>query len=136
MTCSDTFAPSYTTSAASETGAVAAQVEERRRAKYQHLDTSHSFIPVAVEIMGVSGPLTHTFLKDLGCRITRGEVRFHSYLGNAASVMAPQEVWQHLTIFFLSFSVFFYHHLCYFKLLAVFAIYIILLRFCFTGFSC
>ena len=35
-TCSDTFAPSYTTNATREAGAVAALAEERKKAKYQH----------------------------------------------------------------------------------------------------
>ena len=98
-TCSDTFAPSYSSNAASEVGAVAAMAEERKKAKYEHLDASHSFVPVAVETAGVFGPLTHTFLKDLGRRIAlvTGEEKSYSYLvqrvsvaiqrGNAASVV-------------------------------------------------
>ena len=98
-TCSDTFAPSYSSNAASEVGAVAAMAEERKKAKYEHLDASHSFVPVAVETAGVFGPLTHAFLKDLGRRIAlvTGEEKSYSYLvqrvsvaiqrGNAASVV-------------------------------------------------
>ena len=99
-TCSDTFAPSYIPNASSEAGAVAALAEDRKRMKYQHLDSStYCFTPIAVETTGVFGPLTRAFLKDLGRRITRatGEERSHSYLiqrisvaiqrGNAASVM-------------------------------------------------
>ena len=97
-TCSDTFAPSYTTYATREAGAVAALAEERKKAKYQHLDASHCFVPIAVETAGAFGPQTRAFLKDLGRRITRatGDERSHSYLiqrvsvaiqrGNAASV--------------------------------------------------
>ena len=97
-TCSDTFAPSYTTNATREAGAVAALAEERKKAKYQHLDASHYFVPITVETAGTFGPQTRAFLKDLGCRITRatGDMRSHSYLvqrvsvaiqrGNAASV--------------------------------------------------
>ena len=97
-TCADTFAPSYISDAASGVGVVAAQAEARKVAKYQHLDTSHSFAPVSVETSGVFGPQTHAFLKNLGRRITlaTGEVRSFSYLiqrmsvaiqrGNAASV--------------------------------------------------
>ena len=67
-------------------------------AKYQHLDPSHCFIPIAVETAGAFGPQTRAFLKDLGRHITwaTGDVRSHSYLiqrvsvaiqrGNAASV--------------------------------------------------
>ena len=98
-TCSDTFAPSYSSNAASEVGAVAAMAEERKKAKYEHLDASHSFVPVAVETAGVFGPLTRAFLKDLGRRIAlvTGEEKSYSYLvqrvsvaiqrGNAASVV-------------------------------------------------
>ena len=97
-TCADTFAPSYISDAASGVGVVAAQTEARKVAKYQHLDTSHSFTPVSVETSGVFGPQTHAFLKSLGRRITlaTGEVRSFSYLiqrmsvaiqrGNAVSV--------------------------------------------------
>ena len=48
---------------------MAAMAEERKKAKYELLDASHSFVPVAVETAGVFGPLTHAFLKDLGVYI-------------------------------------------------------------------
>ena len=69
MTCTDTFAPSFLASSASEAGAVAALAEERKIAKYQHLDTLHMFVPFAVETTGVYGPLTRAFLKDIGRRV-------------------------------------------------------------------
>ena len=53
--CPDTLAPSYSASATSEVGAVAAQVEERKEAKYAHLNRVHSFYPVAFETSGVFG---------------------------------------------------------------------------------
>ena len=56
VTCPDTFAPSYISSATSEAGAVAALAEERKKDIYAHLDPSHSFTPVAVETSGVVGP--------------------------------------------------------------------------------
>ena len=77
---------------------MAAMAEERKKAKYEQLDASHSFVPVAVETAGVFGPLTHAFLKDLSRRIAlvTGE-KSYSYLvqrvsvaiqrGNAASVV-------------------------------------------------
>ena len=64
--CSDTYAPSYIASAASEVGTVASQAEERKIMKYDHLDASLFFIPVAVETVGVFGPLTTAFFKELG----------------------------------------------------------------------
>ena len=69
VTCTDTFAPSFLASAASEAGAVAALAEERKKAKYQHLDTLHMFVPFAVETTGVFGPLTRAFIKDIGHRV-------------------------------------------------------------------
>ena len=60
---------SFLASTASEAGAVAALEEERKKAKYQHLDTLHMFVPFAVETTGVFGPLTRVFLKDIGRRV-------------------------------------------------------------------
>ena len=64
-TCSDTYAPSYITSAASEAGAVASQAEERKIMKHDHLHASLLFILVAVETAGVFGRLTRAFFKKL-----------------------------------------------------------------------
>ena len=69
VTYTDTFTPSFLASAASEAGAVAALAEERKKAKYQHLDSFHMFVPFAVETTSVFGPLTQAFLKDIGCRV-------------------------------------------------------------------
>ena len=44
----DTLAPSYEPMATREAGAVAAEMERRKRLKYAHLDTSHFFVPLAV----------------------------------------------------------------------------------------
>ena len=66
VTCTDTFAPSFLASAASEAGAVAALAEERKKAKYQHLDALHMFVPFAAETTGVFGALTRDFLKYIG----------------------------------------------------------------------
>ena len=65
-----------------------ALAEERKKAKYQHLDASHTFILVAVETTGVFGALTRAFLKDLSHRIVRatGEERSYSYLTQRLSV--------------------------------------------------
>ena len=79
VTCSDTFASSYAAAASREPGVVAALSEER---KVVHLGPLHLFTPVAVETIGVIGPLTRDFLKDLGRRLRHvtGEVKEHSYL--------------------------------------------------------
>ena len=55
-TCSDTYGPSYITSAASVAGIVASQAEERKIQKYDNLDASLQFTLVAVETAGVFGP--------------------------------------------------------------------------------
>ena len=99
---SDTFAPSFISNAVSKAGTVAVMAEDIKKEKYQHLDASHSFTPITVEMTGVFGPLTWAFLKDLGhymyITLATGEERFHTYFvqrilvaiqrGNAASVMA------------------------------------------------
>ena len=88
-TCSDTFAPSYTTNATREAGAVAALAEERKRLNTNiWMPHTVSFPSHAVETAGAFGPQTRAFLKDLGRRITRatGDVRSHSYLIQRVSV--------------------------------------------------
>ena len=69
-TCSDTLAPSHRDIALREPGAVAAAVENRKRAKYSHLDATHHFVPFAVESLGVLGREAHAFLRDLARRLT------------------------------------------------------------------
>ena len=89
-TCSDPYAPSYITSAASEAGAVASQAEERKIRKYNHLDASLHFTPVAVETAGVFGPRAKNFFKELSCRIrsSTGEdlEKAYFYLSQRVSV--------------------------------------------------
>ena len=97
-TCPDTYAPSYSALATRESGAVAAQAEERKCSKYCHLVSSHTFAPVAIETSGAIGPRTSEFLRELGrwLRQVTGEVKSTIYLlqhlsvaiqrGNAASV--------------------------------------------------
>ena len=98
-TCPDTFASSYSSSATREAGAVAALAEERKTAKYAHLNPTHAFTPVAIETSGVFGPQTMAFLKELGQRLAQasGDERSTTYLfqrlsvavqrGNSASVL-------------------------------------------------
>ena len=103
-TCPDTFAPSYSASATSEAGAVATQAEERKEAKYVHLNSVHTFTPVAIETSGVFGPKTMRFVRELGQRLERvtGEARSTNYLvqrlsvavqrGNSASVLGTMDL--------------------------------------------
>ena len=68
-TCPDTLAPSYANLAAREVGAVADEAERKKKAKYAHLESSHHFVPVAVETLGVLGSEVRTLLRDLGRRL-------------------------------------------------------------------
>ena len=63
-TCPDTFAPLYR--------ARVTQAKQNKKAKYAHLDSSHHFVPVAVESLettGVPGPEACLFLQELGHRL-------------------------------------------------------------------
>ena len=95
-TCPDTFAPSYSTIAAQQVGAVAQQAEARKMQKYKHLDSCYFFTPVAIETSGVFGPKTTE---------SSGEANFFAYLtqrlsvavqrGNAASVLGTMKMDSH-----------------------------------------
>ena len=74
-TCPDTLAPSYSSLATREAGAVAEEAERRKKAKYSHLERSHCFIPVAVETFGVFGPEARYLVKDLGRRIAHATLK-------------------------------------------------------------
>ena len=49
VSCASSTLASYTCNSASEAVAMVAQAEERKKTKYQNLDASLSFIPVAAE---------------------------------------------------------------------------------------
>ena len=103
-TCPDTFAPSYSSRATNEAGAVATQAEERKEAKYSHLNSAHTFTPVAIETSGVFGAKTMRFVQELGQRLERvtGEVRSTNFLiqrlsvavqrGNSALVLGTMDL--------------------------------------------
>ena len=63
-TCSDTFAPSYLSSASVQAASVAALAEQRKRKKYCVLENKHTFQPFAVEIAGSFGPESLKFLES------------------------------------------------------------------------
>ncbi|KAL5488580.1 hypothetical protein EMCRGX_G017546 [Ephydatia muelleri] len=102
-TCPDTYAPSYSTIAAQQAGAVGQQAEDKKAQKYKHLSSHHFFTPVAIETSGVYGPRTADFLKELGYRLRQvsGEASSFHYLaqrlsvaiqrGNSASVMGTMD---------------------------------------------
>ena len=68
-TCLDTLAPSHLRLAVREAGAVAYDAELRKTQKYSNLTSSHYFVPLAVESLGVFGKEARSFLKELGQRV-------------------------------------------------------------------
>ena len=90
-TCPDTLAPLYFSSATSEAGAMASQAEERKEAKYVHLNPVYSFSPVAIETSEVFGLI----------EFVTGEVRSTNFLiqrllvavqcGNSVSVLGTMD---------------------------------------------
>ena len=102
-TCPDTFAPSHVMLATSEAGAVADQAEVRKM-KYANLQSSHLFVPVAIETAGVFGQEALAFLQELGHRlwVKTGESLSHHHLlqriavamqrGNTATVLGTMTV--------------------------------------------
>ena len=87
-TCPDTFVPSHSSLASGEAGAVAAQAEVRKYSKYCHLDSSYTFVPVAIETSGAMGPRSTEFLKELGYHLRQAtvEVKASMYLLQRLSV--------------------------------------------------
>ena len=69
-TCPDTLVRSHSLLAVRETGTVATDAEHRKRQKNAHLETTHIFIPVAVETLGVFGADARSFFRYVVHRIT------------------------------------------------------------------
>ena len=61
-TCVDTLAPSHASLAERECGVIAADEEQR---KYSLLESTHYFVPVAVETLGPFSEETQVFLREL-----------------------------------------------------------------------
>ena len=113
--------------ASGEAGAVATQAEVRKYSKYCHLDSSYTFVPVAIETSGAMGPRSTEFLRELGYRLRQatGEVKSSIYLlqrlsvaiqrGNSASGLGTIS----LSDAFEDFPYFYYHYYFYFYLLIV-----------------
>ena len=76
-----TLAPSHQALAAREPRAVAVDGESKKHSKYAHLESSHHFVPVAVETLGTLGPEASSLL-EIARRISlaRGEERAHEFL--------------------------------------------------------
>ena len=71
VTVPDTMAPSYRSAAVSHSGSVAAQAEAKKSSKYNRLSSSYSFFPIAIETLGALGPISRSFIKSLGQRISQ-----------------------------------------------------------------
>ena len=88
-TCPDTLAPSYSTLAVREAGAVADEAERKKKVRYAHLENSHHFVPVAVETLGVFGSEARSFFKDLG-----GPIKAHTWSLCPITTSCKGSVWQ------------------------------------------
>ena len=98
-TCPDTLAPSHSSMAVREAGAVAVDAEYRKELKYSHLDATHCFIPIAVETLGAFGTQARTFFREVARRVSLAtdDPLAHQFLvqrisvavqrGNAAAVL-------------------------------------------------
>ena len=91
--------------ATSEAGSVADQAEVRKKVKkYANLQSSHLFVPVAIETAGAFGQEALTFLQELGhrLRVKMGEPQSHHHLlqriamdmqrGNTAAILGTMTV--------------------------------------------
>ena len=90
--------------AAREAALVASQAERSKTLKYAHLNSTHHFVPVAVETSGVFGPEDMTFVRELGHRVraVTGEPRSLQFLlqgtavaiqrGNVAAVLGTSSL--------------------------------------------
>ena len=100
FTCTDPQADSNIRFALQGRGKMAAVAEERKCAKYSHLQQDYIFAPVGAETLGAWGPEAFQLVKELGRRISQatGEPRSCQYLfqrlsiaiqrGNASSVLS------------------------------------------------
>ena len=78
---------------------MAEEAERKKRSKYVHFESSHFFVPVAVETHGMFCPEARFFIHDLGCRIMvttweplslhhlRQRISVAVQHGNAAAIM-------------------------------------------------
>ena len=113
FTCSDTFASSYIQFSSNKAGSVAAQAEDKKKAKYTNLMSQFSFKPIGIETMGVVGPEGKSFISNIGSRLNlmTGNGKAASFLwqrisiaiqrGNVASIMGTLPRGHHLDEIFL-----------------------------------
>ena len=67
----DTLAPSYVAVSAQVTGSAAQAAVERKVSKYAGLPASHLFVPIAIETLGPINEAGHSFLTELGRRLSK-----------------------------------------------------------------
>jgi len=70
VTVPDTLAPSHVQASAGRAGVVAEQSEATKNTKYATIATTHTFIPLAFETLGVWGEQARKFISELGRRIS------------------------------------------------------------------
>ena len=66
----DTLAPSYIVISAQVTDSAAQAAAERKVSKYAGLLASHLFVPIVIETLGSINEAGHSFLSELGRRLT------------------------------------------------------------------
>jgi hypothetical protein len=87
-TAPDTLARSYLQDTSTTAGAAAEDAASKKNIKYQDVSDSHYFVPVAVESLGPINKEGHSFLQELGRRLTlaTGDPRETSFLFQRISV--------------------------------------------------
>ena len=70
VTVPDTLAPSHVHASAGRAGVAAEQAESKKVAKYVTIAATHTFIPLALETLGVWGEQARGFISELGRRIS------------------------------------------------------------------
>ena len=66
----DTLAPSYVAVSTQITGSAAQAAAEKKVSKYAGLSASHLFVPIAIETLRSINEAGHTFLSELGRRLS------------------------------------------------------------------
>ena len=96
----DTLSKSYLAKTAANAGSAATEAENKKRAKYSHLEDQFLFTPVGFETLGSWGPEALRLINKIGSLVAdqSGEPRATSFLkqrislaiqiGNAASVFS------------------------------------------------
>ena len=99
FTCPDTLAPSHVRQTSVAAGSAAIAAESKKRTKYAEVSVSNSFVPFAIETLGVWGTDAHALSSEIGSRIAAvtGEPRSTAFFrqrldisvqrGNAAAIL-------------------------------------------------